>query len=104
MCNGVVARRAALQVIEALESRRRGCRNAKRNILPPAAVAACGAWERRLEPTTVETTLRTALTAEGAERAEPGSRRRELVEKSYCLEAISGSWETIATAVSEACG
>jgi glycosyltransferase involved in cell wall biosynthesis len=62
----------------------------------PELTAAGGAWECRPEPKAVETTLRTALIAEGAERAERGLRGRELVERSYC-------WDQIAGAVFEAC-
>jgi glycosyltransferase involved in cell wall biosynthesis len=62
----------------------------------PELTAAGGAWECRPEPKAVETTLRTALTAEDAERAEKGLRGRELVERSY-------SWDQIANEVMEAC-
>ena len=62
----------------------------------PELTAAGGAWECRPEPTAVETTLRTALTAEDAERAERGLRGRELVERSY-------SWDQIADRVTSAC-
>jgi len=62
----------------------------------PELTAAGGAWECRPEPKAVETTLRTALIAEGAERAERGLRGRELVERSY-------SWDQIANEVIEAC-
>jgi glycosyltransferase involved in cell wall biosynthesis len=62
----------------------------------PELTAAGGAWECRPELDAVEKTLRDALTAEDAERAERGLRGRELVEKSY-------SWDQIAGAVFEAC-
>ncbi len=62
----------------------------------PELTAAGGAWECRPEAKAVETTLRTALTAEDAERAERGLRGRELVERSY-------SWDQIASEVIEAC-
>jgi glycosyltransferase involved in cell wall biosynthesis len=57
----------------------------------PELTAAGGAWECRPEPKAVETTLRTALTAEDAERAERGLRGRELVERSYSWDQIAGS-------------
>jgi glycosyltransferase involved in cell wall biosynthesis len=57
----------------------------------PELTAAGGAWECRPEPKAVETTLRTALTAEDAERAERGLRGRELVEKSYSWDQITGA-------------
>jgi len=62
----------------------------------PELTAAGGAWECRPESKAVETTLRTALTAEDAERTERGLRGRELVEKSYC-------WDQIASQVASLC-
>jgi glycosyltransferase involved in cell wall biosynthesis len=62
----------------------------------PELTAAGGAWESRPELDSVEKTLRSALTAEDAERAERGLRGRELVEKSY-------SWDQIADQVISAC-
>lgn len=62
----------------------------------PELTAAGGAWECRPDRESVENTLRKALTAEDAERAERGSRGRELVEKSY-------SWDQIAGQVLAAC-
>jgi glycosyltransferase involved in cell wall biosynthesis len=62
----------------------------------PELTAAGGAWECRPEPKAVETTLRTALIAEDADRAERGLRGRELVERSYC-------WDQIASQVASLC-
>ena len=62
----------------------------------PELTAAGGAWECRPEPKDVETTLRAALTAEDAERADRGLSGRELVERDY-------SWDRIAETVFEAC-
>jgi glycosyltransferase involved in cell wall biosynthesis len=62
----------------------------------PELTAAGGAWECRPERDSVEKTLREALTAEDAERAERGVRGRVLVEKSY-------SWDQIANEVIEVC-
>jgi len=62
----------------------------------PELTAAGGAWECRPERDAVEAALKEALTAEDAERAERGSRGRDLVERSY-------SWDQIANEVIEAC-
>ena len=62
----------------------------------PELAAAGGAWECRPELDSVEKTLRSALTAEDAERAERGLKGRELVERSY-------SWDQIASEVIDAC-
>ena len=62
----------------------------------PELTAAGGAWECRPERDAVENTLRKALTADDAERAERGLRGRDLVEKSY-------SWERLAATVIELC-
>ena len=62
----------------------------------PELTAAGGAWECRPELDSVEKTLRSALTAEDAERVERGLRGRGLVEKSY-------SWERLAATVNELC-
>ena len=62
----------------------------------PELAAAGGAWECRPERDAVENTLRKALTAEDAERAERGLRGRELVERSY-------SWDMVAGHVLAAC-
>ena len=62
----------------------------------PELTAAGGAWECRPESESVEKALRSALTAEDAERTERGLRGRELVERSY-------SWERLAATVIELC-
>ena len=62
----------------------------------PELTAAGGAWECRPELDSVEKTLRSALTAEDAERTDRGLRGRELVERSY-------SWDQIADRVIAAC-
>jgi glycosyltransferase involved in cell wall biosynthesis len=56
----------------------------------PELTAAGGAWECRPELDAVEKTLRDALTAEDAERAERGLRGRELVECGYAWDKIAG--------------
>jgi glycosyltransferase involved in cell wall biosynthesis len=62
----------------------------------PELTAAGGAWECQPERNALDKTLRNALTAEDAERAERGLRGRELVERDY-------AWDRIAEAVFEAC-
>ena len=62
----------------------------------PELAAAGGAWECRPKRDAVERVLRESLTAEDVERAERGSRGRELVERRY-------SWDQIAEQVVAAC-
>lgn len=62
----------------------------------PELAAAGGAWECRPKRDAVERVLRESLTAEDVERAERGSRGRELVERRY-------SWDQIAEQVLVTC-
>lgn len=57
----------------------------------PELTAAGGAWECRPERDALDKTLRNALTAEDAERAERGLKGRKLVEKDYTWDQIAGS-------------
>jgi glycosyltransferase involved in cell wall biosynthesis len=56
----------------------------------PELTAAGGAWECRPERDALDKTLRNALTAEDAERAERSLKGRKFFEKDYTWDQIAG--------------